>query len=221
MRYLLHLNVSACSLKRLSLRYMSSIKILDISWNQLTSLSSIDTSDVKQFTFLSLSGNPLIQGFLTSVRTFLCDQGRFIEELYLSATRLDYIPPHAFSCHDNQEGRVSILKILDISHNDVEAFKGSFSNLANLQELRCSDKVFCCIFELEFPDLKTDCQAPVDELSSCAAILASNFLRVGLWVLALASILGNGVVIVYRLAVWLRRLAWVQKIAGSIHSRYF
>ena len=132
------------------------------------------------------------------IHTFICSIGKKITHISLSDTSMNHLQQDSFVCEKNE---ASSLQFLDISKNKLSIEEKTFTSLTNLEALITSDKVLCCIYFNQFPDRqsKTDCQSPIDELSSCSDVLNSNFLRVFLWLLSLTSILGNGSVIFARL----------------------
>ena len=107
-----------------------------------------------------------------------------------------YLRQRDFTCNDS---KTSKLKELDISNKGLELERLTFTQMIEIENLHTSDLVICCIFREQFPLSKANCFAPEDELSSCTDLLNSDPLRVFLWLQSLASLLGNGAVIIYRL----------------------
>ena len=197
MRFLQSLNLSQCSLSNVSLPFMQPLKILDLGFNNIFSFTQVDIPHSINLKTLVLSGNSHIASLFSNTKNFLCSTGSNLQYLYLIQTKTNFINPKSFVCGDSQS---SSLKFLDISGNKIEVEEDSFANLDQLTTMIADDKVLCCIYFSLFPDRVgiTNCQAPEDELSSCTALLTSNFLRVCLWTLSLAALLGNGSVIFYR-----------------------
>ena len=66
-----------------------------------------------------------------------------------------------------------------------------------LEELYTDEFKLCCSYY--HPNLApVRCQAPIDELSSCDDLLAQNFFRVALWLLACLALIGNLGVVIFR-----------------------
>ena len=171
--------------------------MLDISYNHFTNFTSIDLSLINHLRELSLSGNPLSLILFSSLQTFLCGPGRYVDALHVKDTGVTFIEAQIFTC--GQESRQSPLRHLDISQNELQLVKSSLQGLISLQQLITDEQVICCIFYNLFPLSKADCDAPEDIVSTCTDLLNSNFLRVCLWILCCMSLLGNGTVLVYRI----------------------
>ena len=198
MRFLQYLDISNTNVHQINLTNILNLKVLDISKNKLTLFPLQELSKSINLRKLNIAHNPGILSLMSPLQEYLCKAGKFLQELVISDTGSTYIPRKYFSnCEDKY---VSNLRTLDISQStDLEVDPKAFSGLVNLGRLTTSDKVLCCIYKVEFPESKADCFSPEDELSSCTDLLGNNFLRVFLWLLSLASLLGNGGVIVYRL----------------------
>ena len=196
MRYLLFLNVSYCSLSNLTLYHTYSIMILDLSYNKLNSMASIDLTHIKRLRHLNLAGNVGIASIFSPLHDYLCNYGVHLQHLSLSNTGMNIRVQDTFKCNKT----VLRFESLDLSFNDIEVNKQFFAGISlKLIDIAMSDKMLCCIFYNQYPTSRAKCKSPEDGLSSCDNLLASNFLRVCLWLLAVASLLGNGSVIIFRM----------------------
>ncbi|XP_038047558.1 uncharacterized protein LOC119721550 [Patiria miniata] len=84
----------------------------------------------------------------------------------------------------------------------IEVEKGAFQELKSLQTVYVDDYRLCCDFvELEHFSVETDCRTTELQppLNLCGSLLQNHVLRVALWVLGLSALLGNVVVIIWRI----------------------
>ena len=59
---------------------------------------------------------------------------------------------------------------------------------------RTDEFQFCCLAQFV-----SDCQPAPDEFSSCEDLMSNHVLRISIWVLGVVSLVGNGVVIFWRM----------------------
>ena len=175
---------------------MVTLKVLDVSENEISNLEKIDFADLKNLKYLSLSGNAGILSLFVPLHRLLCGKGKNIEHLDISYTDLSHIDDNAFVCDDNP---VSHLRYIDISHEEIRIEKNSFASLNQLEYLGSNDRLICCVYFIQFPYSRVTCDAPEDIFSSCSDLLSSVLLRVSLWLLCMTSLIGNTFVIIYRL----------------------
>ena len=93
------------------------------------------------------------------------------------------------------------LKRLELSQNQLRVYaKDSLSGLPALEQLSTDEPKLCCsYFHVESTALAaSNCRAPRDELSSCDDLLAQDFFRVALWLIACLAVVGNVGVLAFR-----------------------
>ncbi|XP_071819213.1 uncharacterized protein [Apostichopus japonicus] len=93
---------------------------------------------------------------------------------------------------------LSELGILDIQSTSLTDVSDEvFSGLWSLKALYSDKFFFCCLFE-QTRELD-ECLPEAGQFSSCKDLMKSRFLRISLWVLGVAAVLGNAVVIFLRI----------------------
>ncbi|CAL1531386.1 unnamed protein product, partial [Lymnaea stagnalis] len=92
------------------------------------------------------------------------------------------------------------LKRIDLKGNNIISFTSSiFQNQKNLRQITTDNFRLCCDSVKPSTVQPVDCDAPNDEISSCADILRTLLLRASLWIMAVLTLTGNLGVIVYRI----------------------
>ncbi|XP_070198665.1 G-protein coupled receptor GRL101-like [Littorina saxatilis] len=169
---------------------MPQLRILDLSFNDLTGLSSWMFGKLSRLTHLNLSGNSLIQTLDSGFTQFLTETALTnLQELVMTNTGLQEIMDNALSV-------LTQLISLDISRNPMVKFdKNPLGGLVRLRELHADNPRLCCLIVHD-----TECYAPVDELSSCSDLLRRDVSRVCLWAFSVLALVGNAGVIAYRVA---------------------
>uniref|UniRef100_A0A2C9KHQ1 G-protein coupled receptors family 1 profile domain-containing protein n=1 Tax=Biomphalaria glabrata TaxID=6526 RepID=A0A2C9KHQ1_BIOGL len=80
-----------------------------------------------------------------------------------------------------------------------------FRGLTIKSELRASNYKLCCPQILN-PNISVDkCHAPVDVISSCKHLVGDILKRITIWTVGLITVVGNGIVLVYRIG-WNREI---------------
>lgn len=89
------------------------------------------------------------------------------------------------------------LKSLDITRNSITQFsKDIFEGLEHLENIYSDSFVFCCLRPSSVKE--ENCLPGRDEFSSCADMMRNDILRTCLWVIGLCALVGNFIVIGYR-----------------------
>jgi hypothetical protein len=207
--YLVFLNLSATGLGDMNGAYNSSssittnfqhlymsnlrsLKTLDLSYNSLNNLGSLELLNLPVLAFLDLSHNPLTQSLSESFSVFLTaaklDSG--LETLVLTNVGVRSLGSRVLSPLQN-------LKRLDLRGNPITHYdKDSLRELPELQTLLVDTPRLCCEY---FHKTIPQCHAPRDELSSCNDLLSTDIFRIILWLFSLLALSGNSGVLTYRL----------------------
>ncbi|KAL8591825.1 hypothetical protein ACOMHN_047085 [Nucella lapillus] len=190
MAILQFLNLSRCGIDNVSLSNTSQLRIVDLSFNHLTNLSSMMFERLTGLRTLNLSGNPFVRVLESSFPSFIESSGLArLQHLILRDTNLQSVKGMAFRA-------LTSLITLDIQKNQIEIYdKEIFSGLGDLRVLLTDDSKLCCEY---FQTALSECIAPVDELSTCSDLLRSDFFRVFLWTFSVLAITGNAGVLLYR-----------------------
>ncbi|XP_012939288.1 G-protein coupled receptor GRL101-like [Aplysia californica] len=103
----------------------------------------------------------------------------YLEQLDLSYTKIDLLPPLEFSW----------LKFLDLRHTAISKLRpSSFPNVLE-------------VLGVDVPIQK--CSAPMDAISSCTDLISDPFMRLLLWFVGMTALVGNIVTLIYRF-IWER-----------------
>ncbi|KAL8581370.1 hypothetical protein ACOMHN_034448 [Nucella lapillus] len=204
--HLFHLILARCSLTLLPHLMLSSLRILDLSNNQLQNFSVTSLLGLKILFALSLFQNPLT--------AIYCDnspkvQQHTLQMIDLSHTSLTLFDSSVFSfflglqklnlsstsIHTGSSGGFQFTRQLQELHmagSPVETFPPDlFKNLRHLRVIVTDNYKLCCeeILPYDLEDLS--CHAPKSELSSCKDLLQSRTYRGFLWLIACLSVTGN------------------------------
>ncbi|XP_071948833.1 uncharacterized protein [Antedon mediterranea] len=94
---------------------------------------------------------------------------------------------------------LSVLQNLYLQENMLTEFQEDvFDGLYELKSLSTDDFLFCCMINDIVGDIE-HCHPPADQFSSCEDLMKNEFLRVLMWILGVSALLGNVIVIVWRL----------------------
>ncbi|XP_059161227.1 G-protein coupled receptor GRL101-like [Physella acuta] len=210
---LIYLNVSSCQVQHIgedNMRYLN-LKTFDASHNQISELSNDTFKHCPVLQKLILSHNQLINqnfSFLNSTRelwildmsynsqqellSWSFTSADKLQELILSYMGIEIIRENAFV-------NLTSLRRLDLKGNNIIYFSSTiFKELNNLRHISTDNYRLCCD-HVKPKNQHVDCNAPYDEISSCADILRTLLLRAALWIMAVLTIVGNVSVIVYRI----------------------
>ena len=209
---LIHLGLASCGLTHLSLPTLHNLHSLDLSNNHLHALNTDTLLSVERLLMLSMSGNPLSLQSLAlhqpvpSLLTLdLSDIYLPVLSVNLSATfpnvqivNLSHSGVHTLSQGFFQETKH--LRVLDLSGCSVSQFpRDLFNGLKHLEEVYSDNYKLCCSVILPKGINPRNCHAPSDEVSSCDALLRSNFYRILLALFAVSSLLGNLLSFMFRI----------------------
>ncbi|KAK3771391.1 hypothetical protein RRG08_050442 [Elysia crispata] len=222
--YLLDLRLSNCSLRHvLAPRHrFYRLSKLDLTYNLFRHMSDeasnlkVIFSGVRSLQILNLSHNALLETFDTKALVS-CVNLRTLDLAYtaltafpkmeaistklmhlnLSHTRIMRLA--AFTFHGGRKfWHLVSLDLRGVHVKEVEP--GAFRGLKVMEEMHSAYFKLCC------PQIRGEgipahtCHAPNDPLSSCFNLLENRLLRILVWVMGVASLLGNLGVIVTRLA---------------------
>lgn len=191
--FLTFLNLSFCGLTNVSLGTgLHHLKVLDLSFNRLTSVSNIVLSNLCGLNLLILSNNPLFSSLDETLNAFMKTIGsRHLNSLVLANTGIRSIPEGNFSSFSD-------ITDLDITKNPLEIFsRRSFNSFTNLKVLKTHYFTVCCFFMSVRKD--AICIAPLELLSSCYNLVQSILIQTLSIIIAIVLSLGNGIVLVYLL----------------------
>ncbi|KAH9496643.1 hypothetical protein Btru_009916 [Bulinus truncatus] len=108
-------------------------------------------------------------------------------QLDLSSQRLTHLYKNMFK-------GLKEVTVLDLTHNVIKDIGESvFMGLPTLSELKTDSFTFCCLA----PE-GVECSPKQDEFSSCEDLMSNHVLRISIWVLGSIAIIGNFVVIIWR-----------------------
>ncbi|XP_076464327.1 G-protein coupled receptor GRL101-like isoform X2 [Babylonia areolata] len=212
---LIYLNLAKSKIKHFENVQFINLRTLDLSDNELSSLSTTQMNTMKNLQTLSLAGNPLV--FLSnsdydfqflsfsSVRT-LDLSNTIISELnitaFLKCPKLTFL--NLTGCGVKRivgEGfrSLTLLRHLDLRRCPVKEYPTDiFEGLGDLREVWADNYKLCCPATFPQGFYVTKCHSPTDEISSCDALLRSNFYRIILSVFAALALIGNLGSFVYR-----------------------
>ena len=213
--YLIELILSHCGIRHIHPGMFSNLPNLvhlDISFNEIHSLSAGAFYALSRLNTIILIGNPIE---IIEPGTFTNLSG--IQKLDLSGLNLQSISPGVFhgllnletlnislnqiaSVEDGSFKGLSKLTKLDLQRNKIITFgKGIFNYLDTLNELFTDKFTLCCVRPSNV--LEKNCFAPADEFSSCADLMREDVLRAFLWIIGVLAFLGNILVLFIRLYV--------------------
>nr|KAG5696554.1 hypothetical protein BaRGS_030422 [Batillaria attramentaria] len=211
---LVHVGLSLCGISHLDHFYLPNLRSLDLSDNRLTSFNDDHMVMLSKLQELSLAGNPIMQ-FAASTpgsrQTFPALRRLDISRVIipeLNVDSLDKFPNlHTINLSGSGverlrgEGFRSLQKLRVVDFRGcplTQIPQGVFEGLETLDLVFADNYRLCCSEILPASFNKANCHAPVDEISSCEALLRSDFYRVLLSGFATFALLGNFGSFVYR-----------------------
>ncbi|XP_060554645.1 G-protein coupled receptor GRL101-like [Ruditapes philippinarum] len=216
--YMLRLNISSCGIHNIHERAFFELKqllSLDLSNNRILQLPDLVFSKLRYLAFLNLDRN--IELAIISSTAF--KDLKSVRSLNISGTNLKKISSFTFSGLQLDSIDISynrIEEIEDFAFNDTLVHKINFegnkvikfgeymlNGVRSLRELHTPAFKFCCIRPCYLPEKY--CK-PSDVFSSCADLMKNCVLRAVLWIVGVASLLGNLSSIIYRLVYDRERL---------------
>ena len=173
-----HNNLTTVSWKHLF--FLTNLREIRLGWNPITDMTQFTERPITQWIrLLDISGIDLQE----KLPQILNRTNPRLEVLNVSYSSLTTLVGTSFSAMPR-------LRVLDLKGNRIEQFdERVFTGMKALSELYTDNPKLCCSQLL--PDRPKHCFSEVDELSSCANLLRSNLYRGILWLFAMASLVGN------------------------------
>jgi hypothetical protein len=211
--YLTWLRLATCGLRSVPRMELPNLLTLDLSGNELTSLSMHVFVTLLNLRQLDLSRNPLgslrsgsgngTQSQLSSLHlafTFLTTFGSAalrsfpgLRLLNVSFSQIEKISEEGLTFTRD-------LAVVDLLGNPVITFPTDiFHPLHQLQAVTSDNYKLCCRASLPSHFDQSACATPRDELSSCEDLLRTDAYRAALWLFALMAIVGNVGCLLFRL----------------------
>nr|KAG5698615.1 hypothetical protein BaRGS_027126 [Batillaria attramentaria] len=211
---LIHLSLAECGLTHLDMPHLPNLRSLDVSDNMLAAVGHAELEKLINLRVLSLTGNPLTQVTVTplhEVQTLpsllSLDVSRIpspelnvhlvymfpnLETLNMSGSGVERVQGEGFQLLEQ-------LRVLDLRGCPMTEFpRDVFQGLDQLHTVFADNYKLCCPDTLPTGFNDANCHAPADEISSCDALLRSDFYRALLSIFAALSLLGNMGSFVYR-----------------------
>ena len=203
--YLVYVNLASCRIGQIGSLNLPNLQGFDLSWNSIVSIDMDVFISCKQLQSLSLMGNPLTQltggrsdehnDFLnhvdfsqTSLTMFDTEPlQRFftLKSINISFCRLTTITKKGFQS-------TPVLRQIDMRGNPIQSYTETvLKELVHLKLVFTSNYKLCCPAMLPDGLDENLCFSPQNELSSCKDLLRSNVYRVSLWLICIASVVGN------------------------------
>ena len=211
---LIYLNLTRCQLTHTGSVLFPNLRSLDLSYNNLTFISLGVLNNFPQLTSLSLAGNLITSLFNTKKQSTYPQHFKlqsldisFAEMRELNLTFSRFFPSlRSFNLSQSQvhvvlgEGfhRLTSLQVLDVRGCPLTHFpKSIFLGLSSLRSVLADNYKLCCPETLPV-GFVGQCQAPIDEISSCHALLRSDLYRLSLAIFATLATVGNALSLVLR-----------------------
>ncbi|XP_014663557.1 PREDICTED: G-protein coupled receptor GRL101-like [Priapulus caudatus] len=191
---ILDLMRTSCCYSQRHIQRLASLRDLDLSGNVIVNIDSKAFEGLSSLRELDLS-HQQIERLVRN--TF---QGlRQLNTLSLAYNKIEHIEDGAFN-------GLSHLKSLDITNNRIVVIEDNVFNGLPFSQLtlKTDEFRFCCLAKGV-----TKCLPEPNQFSSCEDLMSNVVLRVCVWVLGAVSLIGNAIVIVWRL---------VDKRDGQVHS---
>ena len=212
---LIYLNLARCKMRKFGNTLLPNLHNLDLSFNNLT---SVDLNNLKYFpsmVSLSVAGNPFIFPFhvenksatlvfsalmsldlsfvvIKDMDTSLLQRFPRLQSLNLSDCYVHHLQGQGFQL-------LTSLQVLDVRGCPLTFMpKFLFRGLASLRRVLADNYKVCCSANLPVGFLVEQCQAPIDEVSSCDALLSSDLYRISLAVFATLATIGNTLSLILR-----------------------
>ncbi|XP_053380174.1 uncharacterized protein LOC123556537 [Mercenaria mercenaria] len=216
--YLISLYMSRCGiqLRSYGFQLLINLRILDLSYNNISTLPVFGFAGLGKLTSLNLLGNTdiyriepyALQG-LQSLRKLKIARANisFISSNAFAGLRLDILnltDNRIYEMEDNVFGDLNVDRI-DFMRNIIENFdKGLFTGVTGLTKLHTPSYKYCCIRPNYLQE--ENCFPNKDEFSSCEDLLRLSALQTMLWLIGLCGLFGNTLSVIYRLVYHRERL---------------
>ncbi|CAG5131361.1 unnamed protein product [Candidula unifasciata] len=203
---------------------LSSVHTLDLSYNDIQHINEhsllktmynlrvINLSHNRRLTEINpmafqLSGLQSALQYIDLSYTQIKTTGQLFNQLAsllflnLSNTQLMDLNEETFSTASHLKLQILDLRSIDITYLHPDTFKGVMISTGMY-----TDTYSLCCPQVRGTGIHSDvCHSPVDPLSSCSDLMGEVFKRILLWLVGLVAIIGNLIVIVYRIK-WTRSL---------------
>ncbi|KAL8609811.1 hypothetical protein ACOMHN_052865 [Nucella lapillus] len=207
---LVYLNLTNCSITELLLPVLPNVKILDVSSNLLAGIFLDTLKNVSNLNHLVLANNPLTSVFPSgSAETWTFPRLTVLDLASVEMARLDLRSLQPFpgllslnlsgshTRHVSGESlHHALLSRLDVRGCAMTSFPHALlKDLDSLAELHADDFKLCCVQALPEHFSAEDCHGPAPVFSSCERLLGAAVQRILLYLLALLTLLGNGLLV--------------------------
>ncbi|KAL8591493.1 hypothetical protein ACOMHN_000508 [Nucella lapillus] len=204
--HLFHLILASCSLTLLPHLMLSSLRILDLSNNQLQNVNVTSLLGLGNLYTLSLSKNPLTSIYFD---TEVGSQQHTLQKIDLSDTSMTIYHARLFqsfpslqklnltfsSIHTISPGGFQFMQQLTelyMGGSPVTTFpRDIFKGLNHLRVIVTDNYKLCCEEILPHNFHRAACQAPDNKISSCKDLLQSWTYRGFMWLITCLSVTGN------------------------------
>ena len=217
-RMLVYLSLAQCRLEQLAVPLLPNLRVLDVGWNRLTSISGDSLHrQLPKLRDLTLANNPLLSPFLalrsgdepfgSVVRLDLSgvslqDEDVTLLKWFPALTHLNLSHTSLDRIVDSDVGLPTSLLVLDLRGCPVTEFSPFvFRRLPDLQLVFTDNYKLCCPELLPEGFNVRQCHSTAQLISSCTALLDSDVYRVVLSVLCVLTVVGNVCTLLYRLTV--------------------
>ncbi|KAL8560514.1 hypothetical protein ACOMHN_023787 [Nucella lapillus] len=234
---LVYLSLNSCNLTDLALPKLSNLKVLDVSYNRLTTVTMEHLRNVSNLNNLVLTRNPLTSLFPSQsavVKTFPTLQKMDMSFVEMADLDLNCLQPFSGLTHLNLSGSSTQsvygaldnphLRVLDLTGSELVDFpRVLLKNLSRLTDLHTDNFRLCCIQSLPDHLATENCHGPSPVFSTCEHLLGSESQRMFLYVLTPVALLGNSfvIVMVYRerkqagsIGVFMSNVCWSKLVMG-------
>ncbi|XP_070175584.1 G-protein coupled receptor GRL101-like [Littorina saxatilis] len=213
---LVFLSLARCGVMRLDDVNLPNLRSLDLSDNQIASVSVANVKRFPNLQVLFLAGNPIV--FLFTDNDSLSSEVTTLRHLDLSRVpmaifefsavapfrQLEKLNLSHSGAQQLLEGRggeqkTFSLRVLDVRGCPANSFSRTlFQGMQGLQVVYADNYKLCCPAMMPPGLSASKCWAPTDEVSSCDALLRSDVYRVALSVFAALALTGNLVSFIVR-----------------------
>ena len=217
--YLMYLDLILCAFVKIQSVNLPNLKFLELSKNVITTLDMDVFLPLQELRTVRVTNNPLVKvtGGNSSelhLRLTQLDLSKTTLESFSSEPLKRFISIHIINisfCRVTAiEGKgfqsTPFLKQLDLRGNVIKRYPHQmFETLERIQLIYTDNYKFCCPNILPRGFDKDQCLSPQDEISSCEDLLRSDVYRLSLWLMCLASVVGNLGCLVFRHVVLRRK----------------
>ena len=214
---LVHLGLPNCGLDTLAYASLPNLHSLDLSLNQLSSLSHNSLGLFPLLRRFSLAGNPLVSSAFTEARRNVSVTFQQIYHMDLSRVHMPHFDMSVLSVFPNlrslnlsscgivrvtrgSSNAPTFLRSIDLRGSPVTYFpRQGLQAVTALKTVFADNFKVCCKGNLPPSFDLSNCHAPFNELSSCGSLLRTDFYRVTLSVYAALALVGNAISFVFRI----------------------